>query len=55
MKPHQSHIEACAAYAGGVTLLEACNPQFEPILIGGENETRVAKTLGKAAAFQGFL
>lgn len=40
---------------GGMIMLEACNPDYEPIFIGGEGETRVVRILGKAVAFQGFL
>lgn len=37
---------------GGITMLMAENPKYEPIIIGGEGETRVVKILGKAVAFQ---
>lgn len=38
---------------GGMTMLQAENPAYEPIFIGGEGETRVVRILGKAIAFQG--
>ena len=37
---------------GGLTLLLAENPAYEPIVIGGEGETRAARILGKAVALQ---
>lgn len=37
---------------GGITMLMAENPKYSPIIIGGEGETRVARILGKAVAFQ---
>lgn len=37
---------------GGITMLMAENPKYAPIIIGGEGETRVARILGKAIAFQ---
>ena len=36
-----------------MTMLQAENPAYEPIFIGGEGETRVVRILGKAIAFQG--
>ena len=38
---------------GGMTMLQAENPAYEPIFIGGEGETRAVRILGKAIAFQG--
>ena len=38
---------------GGMTMLQAENPAYEPIFIGGEGETRVVRILGKSIAFQG--
>ncbi len=38
---------------GGLTMLMAENPRYEPIVIGGEDETRTVHILGKAVAFQG--
>ena len=38
---------------GGMTMLQAENPAYEPIFIGGGGETRVVRILGKAIAFQG--
>lgn len=35
--------------------LRAENPRYRPIIIGGENETRSCKILGKAVAFQGVV
>lgn len=40
---------------GGMTLLQAENPRYAPILIGGENETRVVQVLGKAVAYMGMV
>jgi len=37
---------------GSLTLLLAENPAYEPIVIGGEGETRAARILGKAVALQ---
>ena len=37
---------------GGLTMLSPENPRYEPIIVGGENETRVVRILGKAVAFQ---
>ena len=38
---------------GGMTMLQAENPAYAPIFIGGEGETRAVRILGKAIAFQG--
>lgn len=38
---------------GGLTMLQAENPAYEPIFVGGEGETRCVRILGKAIAFQG--
>jgi SOS-response transcriptional repressors (RecA-mediated autopeptidases) len=40
---------------GGIVLLEACNPKYDPIMIGGESESRTVRILGKAVFFQGYL
>lgn len=40
---------------GQYTLLLPENPRYEPIVIGGEDETRDARIIGKAVAFQGIL
>ncbi len=40
---------------GGITALEACNPTYAPIYIGAPGETRTARILGKAVAFQGYI
>ena len=37
---------------GGLTLLLAENPAYEPLVIGGEGETRTVRILGKAVALQ---
>ena len=37
---------------GGMLMLSPENPAYQPIFIGGENETRVVRILGKAVAFQ---
>lgn len=37
---------------GGMVSLHAENPKYPPIYIGGENETRTVRILGKAVAFQ---
>ncbi len=37
---------------GGMVSLHAENPKYPPIYIGGENETRTVRVLGKAVAFQ---
>ena len=38
---------------GGMSMLEAENPAYPPVFIGGESETRSVRILGKAVAFQG--
>lgn len=38
---------------GGMTMLQAENPKYAPIIIGGEDETRDVRVLGKAVAFFG--
>ncbi len=38
---------------GGMTMLQAENPRYKPIIIGGEDETRAVQVLGKAVAFIG--
>ncbi len=38
---------------GGMTMLQAENPKYSPIVIGGEDETRAVQVLGKAVAFMG--
>ncbi len=38
---------------GGMTMLQAENPKYKPIIIGGEDETRMVQVLGKAVAFIG--
>ncbi len=38
---------------GGMTMLQAENPKYRPIVIGGEDETRNVYVLGKAVAFIG--
>jgi repressor LexA len=40
---------------GGAVLLLAENPKYEPILLGGEGETRYINIIGKAVAFQGDI
>lgn len=37
----------------GITVFYPENPKYEPIFYGGEGETRQARILGKAIAFQG--
>ena len=37
---------------GGMLMLSPENNDYQPIFIGGENETRVVRILGKAVAFQ---
>ena len=37
---------------GGMTMLSPENPRYEPIIVGGEGETRNVRILGKAVAFQ---
>lgn len=39
--------------AGGMTMFCPENPKYEPIVVGGEGETRQVRILGKAVAFQG--
>ncbi len=41
--------------ADGRVELRAENPKYAPIVIGGENETRMCRILGKAVAFQSAL
>lgn len=41
--------------ADGRIELRAANARYAPILIGGENETRSVRILGKAVAFQGQI
>ena len=36
----------------GMLMLQAENPKYQPIIIGGPNETRNVRILGKAVAFQ---
>lgn len=36
----------------GMLMLQAENPKYQPIIIGGPNETRNVRILGKAIAFQ---
>ena len=38
---------------GGMTMFYPENPKYEPIVVGGEGETRNVRILGKAVAFQG--
>lgn len=40
---------------GGMTMLQAENPKYKPIVIGGEDETRAVRVLGKAVAFIGDI
>lgn len=37
---------------GNLLMLQAENPKYQPIIIGGEGETRSVRILGKAVAFQ---
>lgn len=37
---------------GGMLMLQPENPKYQPIIAGGENETRTIRILGKAVAFQ---
>lgn len=37
---------------GGMLMLQPENPKYQPIIVGGENETRTIRILGKAVAFQ---
>ena len=39
---------------GGMTILEACNPKYDPIFIGGDSNEHDFQILGKAVAFQGY-
>ena len=38
---------------GGMTMFCPENPKYDPIIVGGEGETRSVRILGKAVAFQG--
>lgn len=40
---------------GGMTMLQAENPKYKPIVIGGADETRAVQVLGKAVAFLGEI
>lgn len=40
---------------GGLTLLLAENPAYEPLVIGGEGETRTVRILGKAVTLQAYI
>ena len=40
-------------FPNGTAQLRSENPKYSPINIGGENETRVVRILGKVIAFQG--
>ena len=40
---------------GGMTMLQAENPRYAPIIIGGEGETRSVQVLGKAVAYMGTV
>lgn len=37
---------------GGLVMLQPENPRYQPIIVGGESETRDVRILGKAVAFQ---
>lgn len=39
----------------GRVMLQAENPRYAPIIIGGESETRTFRVLGKAVAFHGTI
>lgn len=41
--------------ADGRVELRAENPKYKPIVVGGENETRTCRILGKAVAFQSMI
>ena len=41
--------------ADGRIELRAANARYAPIILGGENETRSIRILGRAVAFQGSL
>jgi len=41
--------------ADGRIELRAENPMYRPIIIGGPNETRTLRILGKAVAFQSIV
>ena len=41
--------------ADGRIELRAANARYAPIIVGGENETRSLRILGKAVAFQGRI
>lgn len=51
----EATLKRVRRFPGGLTMLEACNPAYEPILIGGRLETRTVRILGRAVAFQGYL
>lgn len=38
---------------GGMTIFYPENPKYQPIVVGGESETRNVRILGRAVAFQG--
>lgn len=40
---------------GGMVMLEACNPAFAPIYLGGSSENREVRILGKAVYFLSFV
>lgn len=40
---------------GGMTMLQAENPKYSPIIIGGEDESRSVHVLGKAVAYIGEI
>lgn len=40
---------------GGMTMLQAENSKYPPIIIGGAGETRIARILGLAVAFQSIV
>lgn len=37
---------------GGLTMFSPENPRYQPIIVGGKDETRTVRILGKAIAFQ---
>lgn len=51
------HISRVRDASGRIlhTCLTASNPKYPPIIIGGPNETRQARILGKAVAFRSLL
>lgn len=51
----EATLKRVRRFPNGMAMLIADNPEYPPIALGGDDETRNVHIMGKAVAFQGYL